>query len=249
MRPRTRWLWLLIANPLTAATLLAALWTDLRHLAFDDRGASTCGEFYRRKVSPRPPRPFIAEQPPPPDTWIARDHGTLRIGGSEGGKAAPSKHAEPFPKDAVYEGGLRLFVTKGQSGFWAITRNETRHCIVIMSRGHLSDAQAAQVRQQYVDRFLAPDWTEDPAILPRLRAADATTWTPRWSGYRHNALAAAALVLVLTALAGTPSSFRHLIHLRRSHRLRRDICPSCGYSLANLASPTCPECGRPATHP
>ena len=37
--------------------------------------------------------------------------------------------------------------------------------------------------------------------------------------------------------------------LRRSHRLRHNLCLGCGYPLKGLPSLTCPECGREFADP
>lgn len=61
--------------------------------------------------------------------------------------------------------------------------------------------------------------------------------TPRWPGFAANTLLYAAIVGVVAGLVMLIGP------LRRRRRVRRGLCPRCGYDLAGLE--TCPECGAP----
>jgi len=63
---------------------------------------------------------------------------------------------------------------------------------------------------------------------------------PIWRGIALDTAAFSAVYVLLAALFLAP--FR----IRRFLRLRRGLCPACGYDLAGNTSGVCPECGRPA---
>ena len=63
---------------------------------------------------------------------------------------------------------------------------------------------------------------------------------PIWSGL----LADTAIFAAGWAMVIAPTVILYGIHVRRRRR-RRGQCEACGYSLANLPGPTCPECGKP----
>jgi hypothetical protein len=78
----------------------------------------------------------------------------------------------------------------------------------------------------------AGDWETPVSVGPAgpLRLPLSPIWP--------NLLADSALFAAawFSLLAGLPA-------LGRAHRRRQNRCPSCGYSLAGVQSPTCPECG------
>ena len=77
------------------------------------------------------------------------------------------------------------------------------------------------LRKTPARRFLA-----NPRVLP-LR--------PIWPGFTANTLFYAAVLWLLI-----PGPFV----LRRVIRLRRGLCPACGYDLGHAEHEGCPECGR-----
>jgi hypothetical protein len=65
---------------------------------------------------------------------------------------------------------------------------------------------------------------------------------PIWPGFAINTVFYAAVLWMLFALGGTPFA------LRKWRRIRRGLCPKCGYDLRNRPSDSaaCPECGAPS---
>ncbi len=53
----------------------------------------------------------------------------------------------------------------------------------------------------------------------------------------------APLLLIMLGLMYTVSAIRRAAFKRRYSRCRRGLCPICRYSLTDLTSSTCPECG------
>jgi hypothetical protein len=60
---------------------------------------------------------------------------------------------------------------------------------------------------------------------------------PLWPGFAINTIFYAAILRLPFAALGT---------LRRRRRIKRGLCPGCGYDLRGSASLTSPECGRQA---
>jgi hypothetical protein len=65
----------------------------------------------------------------------------------------------------------------------------------------------------------------------RIRSSAWSLAVPYW------ALAA------VTGCAAAPAAFSIASHARRGRRLRRGLCPACGYDLRGNVSGVCPECG------
>jgi hypothetical protein len=63
---------------------------------------------------------------------------------------------------------------------------------------------------------------------------------PLWPGFAFNSVFYAAVLWLLFA-----SPFA----LRKWRRIRRGLCPNCGYDLRGGDSATCPECGATVTTP
>lgn len=79
----------------------------------------------------------------------------------------------------------------------------------------------------WLDNILEPEFSELPiGVLP--------------GRFLLNTLCFAALTYALISLPARATALRR-------HLTNR--CPACGYSLAGLASDTCPECGRQLHHP
>jgi hypothetical protein len=136
-------------------------------------------------------------------------------------------------------------------GFWATTAIEWRHDV--RDRTHLwglmTAQELAETRATVVAVMERAAHCLDPSCscqrahaLALLRAGDGVTRQRVWSGYIHNAVALALALLTLRAgfvtIRTTP---RRIAVWRRS---RRGRCTSCGYDLAGLGQPICPECGR-----
>jgi hypothetical protein len=62
---------------------------------------------------------------------------------------------------------------------------------------------------------------------------------PLWPGFAINTVFYAAVLWVLCAAP---------FALRKWRRIRRGLCPKCGYDLRGSTSQTCPECGGPTRY-
>jgi hypothetical protein len=69
-------------------------------------------------------------------------------------------------------------------------------------------------------------------IVPSIGAVPCR---PLWPGFAINTMFYAAIVWMLFAVPGA---------VRRQVRIKRGKCASCGYSLREIVSEKCPECGR-----
>jgi len=61
--------------------------------------------------------------------------------------------------------------------------------------------------------------------------------TPIWPGFAINTVFYAAILSLPFIAFG---------RIRHRRRIRRGLCPKCGYDLRGRSHAVCPECGRPA---
>ena len=80
----------------------------------------------------------------------------------------------------------------------------------------------------------ASAWPDEFALMPI---------HPLWPGLFFNSLLYSLAWLPLVALAVS------LRGMRARYRRKRNLCPTCAYSLAGNASRICPECGTPVAAP
>jgi hypothetical protein len=78
-----------------------------------------------------------------------------------------------------------------------------------------------------------------PTWLSRLRLHDCFPTRPLWPGFAINTIFYAAILWLPFAALGT---------FRRRRRIKRGLCPKCGYDLRghNIHQHLCPECGNSA---
>ncbi len=88
-------------------------------------------------------------------------------------------------------------------------------------------------------------WVDEPLLNPSHVGAvicrrdgathfDILALRPIWPGFAVNTLFYATFLWLLTCLT---------IAVRRFLRLRRGLCPACGYDLRHGEHEACPECG------
>ncbi len=124
-------------------------------------------------------------------------------------------------------------------GVWAITgwQWDTHLDLVSTSGGSIANSERDQIRWLYADVQAARGCVAYPSYL---RRGEGVYTQPLWSGYLHNTFSAASALGLLVSLGWIPARWRQF---RRGSALQRGVCPTCGYSLAGLTTPICPECG------
>lgn len=163
----------------------------------------------------------------------------------------PSQHYDPARWFGVV---MPICTHPHRHGLWATTAIVWRHSVRerTYAWGLMTPQEQTESRDVVVRTMNEYSTCEDEACgclschgLALLRAGDGVTRHRVWSGYIHNAVTLALALLTLRAgfvtIRTTP---RHIAAWRRS---RRGRCAACGYDLAGLTSPTCPECGRAAS--
>lgn len=74
--------------------------------------------------------------------------------------------------------------------------------------------------------------------------ADAASQRILWRGVALDAAAIVTLVGLLWSFSGWRAWFVSRSWSRKSRRLARGCCVSCGYDLRGIDNPLCPECGK-----
>ena len=127
------------------------------------------------------------------------------------------------------------------SGLLALTRRETFETLNIFPE---PDAAIAREQRVIVLEHLIKKG-HSTEIMARLIDHNVYSYIPLLSGYFFNSVFLILSLLLLWSLAWlllVPSWIRLAVAKKR---LARGVCPRCLYSLRNLQSQTCPECGTP----
>ncbi len=230
-----RWL----RNPVASVLLFGVLVGDVFTLPGGPRG-STVGQVVERAFS----TPRIWNYPQN-DIYILKESGGLRV-------INPETESWGELADALYSGETpgvvcNLIHAVNTRGFWSMTSKRTIRGIRIEPLGgqwteqELADARAALFGEQ--SRTLPSwEWIEG---FEDVAAEDVVTTRILWGGIVHNAFALTILSGLLYSFTGWPSWFAS--RSRKSRRIARGCCPSCGYDLQGLTTTTCPECGIDST--
>lgn len=96
--------------------------------------------------------------------------------------------------------------------------------------------RAARVRDAAFDYLLSVGYAPDP----RVRTQDVSTASIVWVGCGMNL----ATLFAACAFVGSARRLPELWVDKRAKLIAAGICPSCGYSIAGLPQPRCPECGE-----
>lgn len=195
--------------------------------------------------------------------WLALWIGTM------GGRAfAPRIYHDPVlveqtrtgmkasdPNGESWDRATRL-LNAGNGGAWAVryqtsvdpigwpfaVETQTRYMISIESP--LSNLALEQViRRAAVDEYVQLRVLADDELAMALRVTDVTRSPRLWLGWVCNAFSLVAALIVVYGLLCLPGNVRAWRAARRAHKLRRGVCPACGYRLEGLTSEKCPECG------
>ncbi len=148
------------------------------------------------------------------------------------------------PGDEAYRHVVvEISVTSGRwtSGWWAATRRNVGFQASYVA--HPNERWDEDVMVREVGQLLDV-WREalTPAELLSLRPSGGLRHTSViWSGYLHN-MVALALVLLL-AYASQVQVRRTLSRMTTHRRMVRGHCPICNYDLRGGTSGSCPECG------
>ncbi len=133
-----------------------------------------------------------------------------------------------------------------RTGLWAATREIETHAFTEDFGRGFTDQERLTARQLVIDQVLRPWWSTrwDAAALHALRTENVRKQRRLWGGHAHNAVSIAILCALVFSLQWVPKSPRWLRERRRVRALARGRCPGCGYSIARLPEPRCPECGE-----
>lgn len=201
---------------------------------------------------------FVAVQfghnphPAIPTCYVIEEDGTLRLTYiySEDGERF---QASPRPGE-IDRGRMVCFPRVDSQGLFAPVLSTYEHQLHAIANAAPFTAQEwRQLRAQMV-RFISDDWPSrgpDTVTFAKLLAAgDGTTMVVNWGWLAHD------LMVTALAIAGGVSWYHSSLSRAARARRRRERnaaklaaghCPSCGYSITDLAQGEghrCPECGR-----
>jgi hypothetical protein len=168
--------------------------------------------------------------------YVSRDAaGTLRVHTEDEGDA---EGARVWTNYRVYE-----------TGFWCPTGRaaDTRLRIDDFELAEsLTAAERTFIRLAYADRL--KDAGLPAVITTPLSAGEGVTVTPIASGYVKDAAVIVAAALALHAIVFVPSHVvAFVMRDRRARAALSGLCVRCGYDMAGLPGPICPECGHDPT--
>lgn len=159
------------------------------------------------------------------------------------------------PNGESWDRATRL-LSGGQGGAWAVRYQtsvdpigwpfavETRIRHIISIESALPDPSAEQaIRRAAVDEYVQLRVLADDDLSMGLRVTDATRSQRLWLGWVCNVISILVALLIGYGLLCVPTSVREWRWAERERKLRRGVCPKCGYRLEGLTSEKCPECG------
>lgn len=225
-------LWQALPGPLATSLLGLILTGSLIHLAYQERGASVIGGVIATHVLGLPP----AFSAPGDIREAVVDPPTRRISlVSSTGDALTLR--ERFGDSACVTTATVL-VTR--QGWLAPTRERRKTMIAVPYAGNAAAPFLAQARMIFLEHLVNLR-VVDAATARALRTQDEHhRTTTLWRGHAYNAGVLGLLVLLVQSLRWRT--------WWRGRRLRRGLCPECGYPLPGLPQPQCPECGTVLAH-
>ena len=125
------------------------------------------------------------------------------------------------------------------SGFLALTRREVFETLVVWPR---PDSQAEKQQRQIALEHLVKTG-HPPDIIPRLVDGNVYTITPLYEGYVFNGIFLILTILLLWSLSWVLLIPSWIQIANAQKLLNQGKCPYCRYSLTDLKSEKCPECG------
>ena len=237
--PRRRRIPRFIANPITTVVLGAALLMDLAALPGDPWSPthSAAGVWFRSHRNAN----FQGFTLSGPDAIVFKQAQGLHLRNmiTEPSWGDVATIISDKPADAAVFVGLDQ--SSRASGFWAITTQTRGFNINAQFGSAFNEFDKREARELYINEMVSPEWAESPRLLERLRRENFSISTIVWSGYLHNAVALGVFGLLLVSLVWVPRTPGYFRERRGARRLRRGLCPRCGYPIRGLV--TCPECG------
>jgi hypothetical protein len=159
------------------------------------------------------------------------------------------------PNGESWDRATRL-LNGGQGGAWAVryqtsvepigwpfaVETRIRHMMSIESA--LLNASSEQaIRRVAVDEYVRLGILKDDDLAMGLRVTDVTRSQRLWMGWMCNAFSLVVAVIVVYGVLCVPMSIREWRRAERERKIRRGVCPKCGYRLEGLPGEKCPECG------
>jgi hypothetical protein len=132
-----------------------------------------------------------------------------------------------------------------RTGFWAPTTrtDEFRMSVSPLRSGTPVPAgnDRDQLRLAYAEYLATRPGLQNDAAL--LRQGEYVRHSIIWTGILHNIASLVLAALFFRSLAWVKDMPRWFRRTSRESLLRRNLCPTCRYSIEGLTAPTCPECG------
>jgi len=138
-----------------------------------------------------------------------------------------------------------------QDELWPPAVVRRRLGVRVVGDARLDDRAQAEVRGQFLG--LLESWGHE-RIAGMIRAGEGNARFPRWAGIGAHVRGWSVLVVFIAGLLASITLGVGVVRAmwrrwltsvgRRESRLRRGLCPGCGYSRDGLAGSVCPECGE-----